>query len=101
MMQPIDFEIDDLPEQLQHIADVIGLHLTKKMMMEFSGAMIKFPVHWPPGVIKRFISLNYNGKNANELAARLGMSRQTIFNYLNEKISCPSVQNVTIQKPGN
>jgi len=90
-LNQIDVEIQDLPEQFQQIAEVIGFHSTKKLMVEMAGTTIKFPVHYPPAIIKRFIHTNYNGKNVMELAARLGMTRQTIFKYLNSKFKVVSV----------
>lgn len=85
-MNPIDFEIDDLPENLRHMAEIIGLHSTKKLMIEFAGTDFKFPVHYPPAIIKSYLRAHYNGKNARALGNKLGVSRQTVFRYLNEKI---------------
>ena len=84
-MKVIDFEIDDLPEDLRLVAEIIGLFQTKKLMVELSGTTLKFPKNYPPAISKKHIIANYKGDNINSIARELGVSRSTIYNYLSKK----------------
>ena len=83
------FEIDtaDLPQEFQTMAATIGAEKTIQLMQRFAGQTLYFPRK--KGVrraIKKFIINNYSRGNADAIAQAVGVSRGTVFNYLNQQL---------------
>lgn len=77
---------DDLPNDvLQHVAETCGLEVARALLVHCAGMRIDIPLRPKRDAAKRFIELNYNGSNAQALAAKIGMSERFVYKVLSEK----------------
>jgi len=78
-------EIEDMPRDIRNIAEYIGDKAAKRLCKEFGGTSIYFPTKQTPKSILRKIQKHYTGDNVNEVCRKVGVSRVTVFKYLNKK----------------
>lgn len=78
-------DIKDMPEDIQHLASIVGDEKAKKICKEFGGTSIYFPAKPNKKSIINVIKKQFTGSNVNEISRLLGVSRSTIFKYLNYK----------------
>lgn len=80
----IELTADDFPQEFQVMADQIGVDNTRILLDTFAGSEIYFPRNKVRRkAIKRYILANIKQKKISELALGAGVSRRTIFNYMN------------------
>lgn len=85
--ETLDFlEYEDIPEILQSFVDVIGIGATKDLWADMAGCTVYFPNTLSKANLHRFILDNYRGDNVTELAAKLGVTTQTIYTHLKAKL---------------
>ena len=76
---------DDLPNDvLVHIAETCGIEVARSLLIHCPGMRIDVPTRPKRDAAKRYIELNYNGGNVEELASKLGMSRAFVYKVLKE-----------------
>lgn len=90
-MTDIEITHNDLIDEFQTMADTIGLENTKRLIEKFDGTRIYFSTRKAfKKATQKFLEKNYrkeDGKaNVNELAQKLNVSRNTIFNRMNQKM---------------
>lgn len=77
---------EDLPEKLKLMADNIGLKNVQILLETFGGKEIYFPKNSLQKIATRkYINDNFGRLPIIEMARRINLSRQAIFNYLNTK----------------
>lgn len=75
---------DDLPnEDMQLIADTIGLEATVKLMEECGGMQITIPRNFAIKAKKKYIIANQH-IHARKLAVRTGTTERFVYNVLND-----------------
>lgn len=80
-----DIQVNDLPEQLQEVANEIGLENTLKFAKLMSGMQLYIPVYEKICVSARNRALikDYrSGKSAKELAKKYGVCLRTIYELI-------------------
>lgn len=65
---------EDLPAQLQQVADIIGLDKTLDLAEAFRGVSIFFPMYWHVNYARRVIQEKWDGTNTRDLARELSVS---------------------------
>lgn len=75
-----------LSEDLQVVAETIGLPATRKLMKKFQGTNIYFPKRCDMKYIQDFIKRNYNGDNREEVQKHLGICCSSFYRILDLKI---------------
>lgn len=74
-------ELRDLSSDLQHLADVIGLELVRKLIVEFGGTgnSLYFPdaLSYDRAVF-RMIETEYHGMNIREISLKTGISQRKL-----------------------
>jgi len=75
---------DDLPnEDMQLVADTIGLEATLKLMEECGGMQITIPKNFAVKAKRKYIIDNQH-IHAKKLAIRTGTSERYVYNVLND-----------------
>lgn len=83
-----ELKLEDLQEQHQEIAEVIGIEGMLKLVEAFGGNAIYFPQKKELLRQKtyRAIYREYDGTNIRELATRYGVSERTVYNLVQDRI---------------
>ena len=72
-----------LPEDLQTVAELVGLDATKKLIRSFAGGFIYFPRRANRKYCQEYIIKNYNGRNGKEIYKHLGIGPTCFYSLLN------------------
>jgi hypothetical protein len=76
------FTIEDLPnEDMQLVADSIGLEAAMKLMRDFQGVQLNIPKNWHINAVKRYIVAN-NHMAVKKLAVRCNVSSRFVYSVL-------------------
>lgn len=69
------------------VAQACGLEVAAKLLTELPGLSITIPKSGMKKLINKYISENYTGGNAKELALECNVSIRHIYNMINKKKS--------------
>jgi hypothetical protein len=76
------FTIEDMPnEDMQLVADSIGLEATMKLMSDFQGVQLNIPKNWHIVAARRYIEANSH-LSPKKLAIRCGVSSRFVYDVL-------------------
>jgi Mor family transcriptional regulator len=83
-----DITIEDMPTpDMETVAKVCGVEMAVLLMSRFSGAQFYIPRFWYRNLVERKIIAEYDGRNANLLARKFGVSRQHVYRVLQRDAS--------------
>lgn len=81
-----NIKIDDLPsEELQIIAQDLGVEAIVKLAINFSGVYIYIPKELKKKLKKIYVLRTFDGTNARALARKLDISERTIYDWVSEE----------------
>lgn len=76
---------DDLDEPLQQVAHYLGMDAVRELVRHLAGETITVPnAKRMPGLVRRFVEAEHNGRNIRTLARQLGASQTHVRNTLRE-----------------
>jgi Mor family transcriptional regulator len=85
-MNEIELSRDDLNDELQVVADKIGVKNTETLLETFGGTSVYFPkIQHRNSAARRYIRDNLGRESISKMARNTGLSQRSIFNYLNSK----------------
>ena len=74
-MEGMDVSIEDFnSDELQMIAEIIGVESTIRLIQELGGINVAIPKKGLNVIKKRFLITNYDGNNMKRIAVTLGIS---------------------------
>jgi Mor family transcriptional regulator len=77
---------DEMPtEEIQHMARLIGVENTLKLLNAFSGQSLYIPKYWQKNFVQKWVSRNWQGDNAKQLAKELDVSEKTVRRAADKK----------------
>lgn len=79
------YNYDDLSEELQTVADTIGLDNCKKLMKKFRGCKITFPIKPLKKYAKRYILNTYNFENRNQIQRHLQIGTTSFYDTIKSR----------------
>lgn len=81
-----DITEDDLPNEImKYVAEACGIEVARALLKRCPGMRIDVPARPNRNAMKRYIEVNYTGRNAAVLASKLGVSERFIYMVLTEK----------------
>jgi len=92
MIDTADIRIEDLPEDLQQMAHLVGLENTLKIVERFAGCQIYIP---KPESVARFardrrVIEEFNGCNHRQLALKYNLTESMIREILRQRFPRPA-----------
>lgn len=88
MLNYIDlYTEDNLPEELQTAASIIGLDAVKKLLKTFGGTTLYFPVRPDKKFIVNYINQHYDFENRLKIQRFLDIKKDTFYKALKTKVS--------------
>ena len=75
-------EVEDLPQGLQQVAEIIGVSKTKELIVKLAGSVVYFPKTLNSNYHKKYIKDNFNGGNHKQLADHLGLTTRSVYRLL-------------------
>lgn len=79
-------KIEDLPnDELQILAEEIGIEAMVKMILCFSGVSIYIPKDMKKNLKKIYVINTYNGNNAKRLSLKLDISERSLYDWVSEE----------------
>lgn len=74
--------VEDLPEDMQLVADSIGLGATIDLMTGCAGLTLNIPKRGFIKAARRYIIRRYDGTNSKDLALACGMTERFVYSVL-------------------
>ncbi len=74
-----------LPPDIKAVLEPLSLDEQRRLAMLFAGDALAIPKNFQADAARDFVERNYDGGNANSLAAEVGMCVRSIHKWVNER----------------